>query len=71
MSTPNPFDAVLLHRAQRSEEQAALLVTPEQAHQRRALRREAQILRGLADRNTAERSKPARTPSPAPSAAAP
>ncbi len=69
MSTPNPFDAVLLHRAQRSEEQAALLVAPEQAHQRRALRREAQILRGLADRNTAERSMPACTPSPA--AAAP
>lgn len=55
MSTPNPFDAVLLHRAQRSEEQAALLVAPEQAHQRRALRREAQILRDLADRSTAVR----------------
>ncbi len=69
MSTPNPFDAVLLHRAQRSEDHAAGLVAPEQAHQRRALRREAQILRGLADRNTAERSMPACTPSP--SAAAP
>ncbi len=64
MSTPNPFDAVLLHRAQRSEEQAALLVAPEQAHQRRALRREAQILRDLADRNTAAHA-------PSPSAAAP
>jgi len=64
MSTPNPFDAVLLHRAQRSEEQAALLVAPEQAHQRRALRREAQILRGLADRSTPARTRP-------PSAAAP
>jgi len=69
MTTPNPSDAVLLHRAQRSEEQAALLVAPEQAHQRRALLREAQILRGLAERNTAERSMPARTPSA--SAAAP
>ncbi len=66
MSTPNPFDAVLLHRAQRSEEQAALLVAPEQAHQRRTLRREAQILRDLADR-----SMPARTPAPAPATAAP
>ncbi len=64
MTTPNPFDAVLLHRAQRSEEQAALLATPEQAHQRRALLREAEVLRGLADRNTAERSMPVRTPSP-------
>ncbi len=56
MNTPHRSDAVLLHRAQRSEEQAAGLVAPEQAHQRRALRREAQILRGLADRST-----PART----------
>ncbi len=69
MSAPNPFDAVLLHRAQRSEEQAAGLVAPEQAHQRRALLREAQILRGLADRNTAERSTAVHFPSP--SAAAP
>jgi len=41
MNPPKPFDAVLLIRAQRSEDHAALLVAPEQAHQRRALRREA------------------------------
>jgi len=64
MITPKPFDVVLLHRAQRSEEQADLLPAPEHAHQRRALRREAQILRDLADRST-----PAHAPSP--SAAAP
>ncbi len=69
MTTPNPFDAALLLRAQRSEEHAATLVAPEQAHQRRALLREAQILRGLADRNTAERSTAVHFPSP--SAAAP
>ncbi len=71
MGTPNLCDASLLHRAQRSEEQAALLVAPEQAHQRRALLREAEVLRDFAVRNTAERSIPVRTPSPAPSAAAP
>lgn len=69
MDTPNLSDAVLLHRAQRSEEHAARLVAPEQAHQRRALLREAQILRGLADRSSADRSHPARTRPP--SAAAP
>jgi len=69
MTTPNPFDAALLHRAQRSEEHAARLATPEQAHQRRALLKEAEILRGLADRNTADRSPHARTRPPA--AAAP
>ncbi len=66
MTTPKPFDAVLLHRAQRSEEQADLLPAPEHAHQRRALRREAEILRGLADRNTAERSMADRKTPPAP-----
>jgi len=55
MSTPNPFDAVLVQRAQRCEEQAALLPAPEHAHQRRALRREAEILRGIADRSSADR----------------
>jgi len=66
MDTPNLSEAVLLHRAQRSEEHAARLTAPEQAHQRRALLREAEILRGFA-----ERSMPARTPAPAPATAAP
>lgn len=51
---------VLLHRAQRSEEHAATLVAPEQVHQRRALRREAQVLRGFADRTPVVCSMPTR-----------
>ncbi len=43
-----------------------LLPAPEHAHQRRALRREAEILRGLADRNTAERSTADRKTPPPP-----